>query len=222
MFAPHVLPGARDYEALRRSFRWRIPANFNIGVDVCDRWAEREPRPHCPARRAPRRRGRGDQLRRIARNIEPACQRACRPRHRARRSRRNPAPADAGGRRQSYRHLQARRRRFAACDAVRGRGDLLPPQGFRRARADHQRAGPRKAQPAARRGARPRSHPVARRSGRRRAGFSRRAGARCFLLHPGGDRKRRRGPHGLHLRHDRTPQGRAACPSGAARASSRH
>jgi acetyl-CoA synthetase len=42
MFAPHVLAGVRDYEALRRSFRWRIPANFNIGVDVCDRWAERE------------------------------------------------------------------------------------------------------------------------------------------------------------------------------------
>ena len=43
MFAPPVLAGARDYEALRRSFRWRIPAHYNIGVDVCDRWAEREP-----------------------------------------------------------------------------------------------------------------------------------------------------------------------------------
>jgi len=44
MFAPPVLDGARDYEELRRSFRWRIPAHYNIGVDVCDRWAEREPR----------------------------------------------------------------------------------------------------------------------------------------------------------------------------------
>ncbi len=44
MFAPPVLPGARDYEALRRSFRWQIPAHYNIGLDVCDRWAEREPR----------------------------------------------------------------------------------------------------------------------------------------------------------------------------------
>src|ERR1700736_3490831 len=31
MFAPHVLPGARDYEALYRSFRWQIPAHYNIG-----------------------------------------------------------------------------------------------------------------------------------------------------------------------------------------------
>jgi acetyl-CoA synthetase len=44
MFAPHVLPSARDYETLYNSFRWQIPAHYNIGVDVCDRWAEREPR----------------------------------------------------------------------------------------------------------------------------------------------------------------------------------
>jgi acetyl-CoA synthetase len=43
MFAPPVLPGARDYETLFRSFRWRIPARYNIGFDVCDRWAAREP-----------------------------------------------------------------------------------------------------------------------------------------------------------------------------------
>jgi acetyl-CoA synthetase len=42
MFAPHVLPAARDYETLYTLFRWQIPANYNIGVDVCDRWAERE------------------------------------------------------------------------------------------------------------------------------------------------------------------------------------
>src|SRR5271166_5163076 len=39
MFAPHVLPAARDYETLRQSFRWQVPAHYNIGVDVCDRWA---------------------------------------------------------------------------------------------------------------------------------------------------------------------------------------
>src|SRR5947209_8598282 len=43
MYAPHVLPAAREYDALCRSFRWHVPAQFNIGVDVCDRWAEREP-----------------------------------------------------------------------------------------------------------------------------------------------------------------------------------
>src|SRR5215831_18803571 len=40
MYASHVLPAARDYGALYRSFRWQIPARYNIGVDVCDRWAE--------------------------------------------------------------------------------------------------------------------------------------------------------------------------------------
>jgi acetyl-CoA synthetase len=43
MYASHVLPGARDYGALYRSFRWQIPARYNIGVDVCDRWAEIDP-----------------------------------------------------------------------------------------------------------------------------------------------------------------------------------
>jgi acetyl-CoA synthetase len=43
MYAAHVLPPAREYDALYRSFRWQVPANYNIGVDVCDRWAEREP-----------------------------------------------------------------------------------------------------------------------------------------------------------------------------------
>jgi acetyl-CoA synthetase len=44
MFAPHVLPDAREYDALYRSFQWSIPALHNIGVDVCDSWAAREPR----------------------------------------------------------------------------------------------------------------------------------------------------------------------------------
>jgi acetyl-CoA synthetase len=43
MYAAHVLPNARDYDALYRSFRWQVPAHYNIGVDVCDRWAELAP-----------------------------------------------------------------------------------------------------------------------------------------------------------------------------------
>jgi acetyl-CoA synthetase len=43
MYAPSLLGAARDYEALYGSFRWNIPAYYNIGVDVCDWWAEREP-----------------------------------------------------------------------------------------------------------------------------------------------------------------------------------
>ncbi len=44
MYASPLLGAARDYEGLYGSFRWNIPANYNIGVDVCDWWAEREPR----------------------------------------------------------------------------------------------------------------------------------------------------------------------------------
>jgi acetyl-CoA synthetase len=43
MFAPPVLAATRDYAALRQSFRWQIPAHYNMGVDICDHWAEREP-----------------------------------------------------------------------------------------------------------------------------------------------------------------------------------
>jgi acetyl-CoA synthetase len=32
-----------DYDTLYRQFRWHIPARYNIGVDICDRWAAREP-----------------------------------------------------------------------------------------------------------------------------------------------------------------------------------
>ena len=38
-----MLPDIRDYDELYRKFRWQVPARYNIGVDVCDRWAERDP-----------------------------------------------------------------------------------------------------------------------------------------------------------------------------------
>ena len=38
-----MLPDSRDYDELRRKFRWQVPARYNIGVDCCDTWAEREP-----------------------------------------------------------------------------------------------------------------------------------------------------------------------------------
>jgi len=37
------MPGQVNYEQLYRQFRWAIPARYNIGVDICDRWAVREP-----------------------------------------------------------------------------------------------------------------------------------------------------------------------------------
>src|SRR5215203_3575742 len=38
-----MLDYAPDYESLVAGFRWKIPERYNIGVDVCDRWAAREP-----------------------------------------------------------------------------------------------------------------------------------------------------------------------------------
>jgi acetyl-CoA synthetase len=38
-----MLPDIRDYDALYRQFRWPIPAQYNIGVDVCDKWAGADP-----------------------------------------------------------------------------------------------------------------------------------------------------------------------------------
>lgn len=37
------LPDLRDYERLRQGFGWHLPARYNIGVDVCDRWASLAP-----------------------------------------------------------------------------------------------------------------------------------------------------------------------------------
>ncbi len=38
-----MLRPAASYEALCGAFRWDVPEFYNIGVDVCDRWAAREP-----------------------------------------------------------------------------------------------------------------------------------------------------------------------------------
>ncbi len=38
-----MLPRAESYEAATAAFSWEIPARYNIGVDVCDRWALGEP-----------------------------------------------------------------------------------------------------------------------------------------------------------------------------------
>ncbi len=38
-----LLPDSRDYEILRRNFRWEIPDAFNIAHYTCDRWAASTP-----------------------------------------------------------------------------------------------------------------------------------------------------------------------------------
>jgi len=35
-----MLPRSSSYEALRQNFRWDIGEHFNIGVDICDKWAK--------------------------------------------------------------------------------------------------------------------------------------------------------------------------------------
>jgi acetyl-CoA synthetase len=37
------LPQIRDYPHLWAAFRWAIPEYYNIGVDICDRWAQLSP-----------------------------------------------------------------------------------------------------------------------------------------------------------------------------------
>ena len=41
------LPGLDDFRFVQDAFRWSIPHVYNIGVDICDRWAVLEP--HRPA-----------------------------------------------------------------------------------------------------------------------------------------------------------------------------
>jgi acetyl-CoA synthetase len=38
-----MLPQSRSYDEIVHQFRWQVPARFNIGVEACDRWAERDP-----------------------------------------------------------------------------------------------------------------------------------------------------------------------------------
>jgi acetyl-CoA synthetase len=38
-----MLPQSRSYEEIYRNFRWQVPPEFNIGIEVCDRWAARDP-----------------------------------------------------------------------------------------------------------------------------------------------------------------------------------
>jgi acetyl-CoA synthetase len=38
-----VLPDSRDYDTLYRQFGWELPPAYNIGIEVCDRWAALSP-----------------------------------------------------------------------------------------------------------------------------------------------------------------------------------
>jgi len=38
-----ILPQENTYSALYEKFQWRLPERYNIGIDICDRWARTEP-----------------------------------------------------------------------------------------------------------------------------------------------------------------------------------
>ena len=38
-----MLPSDTEYDRIYAGFRWNLPARYNIGVDVCDRWAAIDP-----------------------------------------------------------------------------------------------------------------------------------------------------------------------------------
>ncbi len=38
-----MLPGKMPYDDLIRAFHWQVPSSYNIGVDICDRWAHSDP-----------------------------------------------------------------------------------------------------------------------------------------------------------------------------------
>lgn len=40
---PSMLNKACSFSELQRDFSWDIPSHYNIGVDVCDKWADRQP-----------------------------------------------------------------------------------------------------------------------------------------------------------------------------------
>ena len=142
-----MLPNIRDYDQLYREFRWPKLARYNIGVDVCDKWAAQEPdRLAILNIRAD---GKTENisfgwLRETSNRLANTLARA---RRRARRPRRDAAAADAGSGRRTYRDLQARRGRGAAGDPVRRRCAELPAAERGREGRHHQRAGAREAQP---------------------------------------------------------------------------
>ncbi|MGY4425998.1 acyl-coenzyme A synthetase/AMP-(fatty) acid ligase [Bradyrhizobium sp. JR6.1] len=38
-----MLKRGKTFDEVRRLFQWNIPDDYNIGVDICDRWADKEP-----------------------------------------------------------------------------------------------------------------------------------------------------------------------------------
>ena len=222
-----MLPQSRSYDELVREFRWQVPAQFNIGVEVCDRWAERDPGKLAIVARGAGRPRAGRELRLAARDLEPARQCACGAWHRARRPRRDPAAAGARGRGDPYRDLQARRAlrcRWRRCSA--------PTRIAYRLQNSGAKALITNAQGLAKIAEIRRTQAMRCRTSSWSCRSTGRATARSALREtlarasadftPRRDRGRRSGDDDLHLGHHRPAQGRAACPSRADRPHAGH
>ena len=214
-----MLPQIKNYDELYRQFRWQIPPDYNIGVDVCDRWAALDARRIAIVHVHPD--GRHDDItfgwlkdtsNRLA-NVLRA--------HGVKRGDRVAIllAADAGSRRRACRDLQARRGRAADRVPVRAGRDLLSPAEFRRGGADHQCAGSGEARRDPQRRSGLEMRDLDRRRGRRRARFQRGDREGVVRFHAGADHARYAGDDDLHLGHHGPAERRAARPSRAARAS---
>ena len=213
-----MLPEIRDFDRLTREFRWSIPLRYNIGVDICDKWAATD-----PSRIAILDVSASGEVTPLTfgefrTKSEPAGECAAQEGHRSRRPRRAASAAIARTRRGPRRRLQARRGGAAARGAVRGRCAGLPPCGRRRAVPRHQRrrVGENRRNQASDTGAG--DGAVRRWPRRRRFGLPRGHGGRERRLHAGRYARRRSRADDLHLGHHGPAQGRAACPPRAARA----
>ena len=189
----------------------RCREQFNIGVEVCDRWAERDPRRLAIV--AVEADGRADEVTYgwLKRDVEPARQCAARAWHRRGRPRRDSAAAGARGRGDPCRGLQARRRsrcRLPCCSASMriayrlqnsgAKALLTNAPGSRQARRV-ERASPARTRDLSLDGPQPGA-----------LGFAETLARASPICYAGRDRGRRAGADGLHLRHHR-PAERARC-----------
>ena len=39
-----MLPPGKTYDEVLAGFRWQVPERYNIGVDICDKWAPQRDR----------------------------------------------------------------------------------------------------------------------------------------------------------------------------------
>ena len=220
-----LLPGAAaTTTSSTGNFAGRLPATYNIGVEVCDRWAAAEPGRHCADRCAARRALRRDQLRlRCAtpRTGSPMRLRA----HGIGRGDRvaillPQAPEVAAIHIAIYK-LAAVALPLAILFGVDALSYRL--QQFRRQGAGDQRA---RVSPSSPRSAAtcPTSRSCSRSTARAtaRSASTTRLRARVAGVHAGAHGGRRSRADDLHLGHHRPAEGRAARPPRAARPSARH